>query len=89
MINEETEAWRKYRQDKANKRLKNLEYSTNLLKEKGIQFESHNFGKQLVILCAESKIDFYPSTGLWIERTTRYKNRGIRSLLAHINDKKE
>lgn len=50
MINEETESWRKYRQDKANKRIKNLEYSTNLLKEKGIQFESHNFGKQLVIL---------------------------------------
>ena len=79
MINEETMAWRKYRQDKAN----------NLLKEKGIQFESHNFGKQLVILCADPKIDFYPSTGLWIERTTLYKNRGIRSLLAHINNKKE
>ena len=89
MINEETMAWRKYRQDKANKRLKNLECSTNLLKEKGIQFESHNFGKHLVILCADPKIDFYLSTGLWIERTTLYKNRGIRSLLAHINNKKE
>lgn len=89
MINEETESWRKYRQDKANKRIKNLEYSTNLLKEKGIQFESHNFGKQLVILCVDPKIDFYPSTGLWVERTTRYMNRGILSLLAYINKKKE
>ena len=66
MINEETEAWRKYRQDKANKRLKNLEYSTNLLKEKGIQFESHNFGKQLVILCVDPKIDYGLSAQLVI-----------------------
>lgn len=76
---------RKQRQEKRNH---NKEQSTNLLKQAEISFESKNSGNHLIIL-STPKIDFYPSTGLWIARGVNKKRRGVLSLLKYINGMKQ
>lgn len=75
---------RKQRQEKRNH---NKEQSTNLLKQAEISFESKNSGNHLIILSIP-KIDFYPSTGLWIVRGVNKKRRGVLSLLKYIKEMK-
>ena len=66
------------RQDSQRRRAKNLDNSTNILKGKGINFESKNNGIHLII---DNEFDFYPSTGLFKSRKTGKKGRGVFSLL--------
>ena len=75
---------RKQRQEKRNH---NKEQSTNLLKQEEISFESKNSGNHLIIL-STPKIDFYPSTGLWIVRGENKKRRGVLFLLKYIKEMK-
>jgi hypothetical protein len=60
------------------KRKSNTINSTDLLIKFGIPFESKNYGAHLVVDC---NIDFWPSTGLFINRKTKKKGRGISNLL--------
>lgn len=73
---------RKIRQEK---RSCNKEQSTELLKQSGINFKSHNAGVHLEILAGNRVIDFWPSTGLWMVRGgSKYKHRGVRKLIEYI-----
>lgn len=69
---------RHYRQEK---RAGNQAFSSNLLREAGIAFTSHNGGVHLVITTAVATFDFWPSTGRVINRTTGTQHRGVRNLL--------
>jgi hypothetical protein len=60
------------------KRCSNTIHSTEILKRAGVQFESYNNGAHLIV---SGKFDFWPSTGLFIDRITRKRNRGIHNLL--------
>jgi hypothetical protein len=55
--------------------------STELLKARGVQFTDHNDGIHLVITHADRVVDFWPSTGKWIERAGSAKGRGVHALL--------
>lgn len=77
-INETTEMWNDYHNLRNNKKRDNQEYSTNLLKENDIPFESKNFGVHLIVM---NRWDFWPSTGLFIDRKNQRRNRGVRNLL--------
>ncbi len=68
------------RQDSQRRRIKNLDSSTKLLIEKGIKFESKNNGIHLIV----EDFDFYPSTGLFKNRKTGKKGRGVFSLIKQI-----
>ena len=85
-MSEMGELYRQIREKRQKKRRQNLEYSTEKLKQLNIEFESKNNGVHLVIK-SEPVIDFYPSTGLWIERETKHSKRGILSLLRHLGIK--
>ena len=61
------------------KRSKNKEWSTNFLREQGIEFKSFNNGVHLRI---EPSIDFWPSTGRWI--AGQYSRRGVKELVKFI-----
>lgn len=50
------------------KKRSNLARSTQLLRDRGIKFESSNGGVHLVIRNAGRVFDFWPSTGTWRER---------------------
>lgn len=67
------------------KRAMNRSYSPAMLRDFGIAFESKNGGAHLVV---NGRIDFWPGTGLWIDRGTGAKRRGVRNLIAHINGMK-
>jgi hypothetical protein len=59
------------------RRRSNTESSTLILKENEICFTSKNNGVHLIV----EDFDFYPSTGLFINRTTKERGRGIFNLL--------
>lgn len=59
------------------KKQSNLERSTTLLNAKGIEFESKNNGIHLIVRHGEQVFDFYPSTGLFINRVDKKQGRGV------------
>lgn len=63
------------------KRANNRQSSSELLKAKGVSFESKNNGAHLIV---DAKIDFWPGTGLFIDRRNNFKNRGIKNLLKQL-----
>jgi len=72
---------------KRDKKARNLAYSTQALKDHGITFTSHNNDNQLIITVKGArKIDFFPSTGLWIIRKTQERDRGLATLLAYYKE---
>lgn len=67
------------------KKASNLEFSTNELIKRGVQFESKNCGVHLVIESLDGLIDYWPSTGKFRLRSTGEYKRGLRRLLKHLD----
>lgn len=63
------------------KRRRNTEWSTLKLIREGVAFTSHNNGAHLVV---EERWDFWPSTGLYIDRVTGDRARGVHKLLKKV-----
>lgn len=72
------EVFSKLRELRKQKRESNTTHSTKLLIERGIRFQSKNGGAHLII---EDRVDFWPSTGLYIERKSGARGRGVANLL--------
>lgn len=80
------EDFRAYDQYSRMKKQANKQFSTNLLIEQGIIFESKNDGLHLVIRTRKGNINFFPSTGLY---NGAVKGRGVYNLLKEVcNDTK-
>ena len=77
------EFWNDVNVERKAKRASNLDYSTELLKENKINFISKNNGVHLIV---ENKYDFYPSTGLFINRENKKKKRGVKNLIKEIKE---
>lgn len=75
---EEIKAYREYISDKKER---NRAYSTNLLTENGIKFESKNDGLHLIIETSIGRVNFYPSTGLY---NGAISGRGVKNLLKDL-----
>ena len=75
---EDMKAYREYSRDKKER---NLAYSTALLMENGIQFESRNDGLHLLIETAKGRVNFFPSTGLY---NGALSGRGVKNLLKEL-----
>lgn len=63
------------------RRKNNRDHAPTVLQREGISYVSHNGGAHLVV---ESRFDYYPGTGLFIDRTTKTQHRGIRSLVQWV-----
>lgn len=73
-----------YRERERYSRMKkqaNKQYSTHLLIEQGIAFESRDNGLHLVIRTSRGNINFFPSTGLY---NGAVKGRGVFNLLEEL-----
>ncbi len=68
------------------KKLSNLEFSTKLLVDNGVDFESKNGGIHLIISHNNITADFWPSTGKFQIRGKGY-SRGVRSLFKGLGVK--
>lgn len=70
------------------KRRSNTEFSTELLRENGVAFTSHNAGAHLIVA---TRWDFWPSTGKYRERRGRpgkplRTGRGVRNLMKLLEE---
>ena len=75
------EEFRAYDRYSRMKKQANKQFSTNLLIEQGIIFESRNDGLHLVIRTRKGNINFFPSTGLY---NGAVKGRGVYNLLKEL-----
>ena len=78
------EVWKVRAQANAEKRAANRESSASILARAGVAFKANNFGAHLIVVHADRTVDFWPGTGLWIERGTKTRGRGVRRLLQHL-----
>jgi hypothetical protein len=82
--------WRDVRPDmrKKNmeKRASNRESSAKMLADSGVAFETKNSGAHLIVTASGRTVDFWPGTGLWIERGTSKQKRGVRRLIAELKN---
>ncbi len=72
-----TEAYDALKEERIDKRKRNTEASTRILRDEGIEFQSNNDGVHLVA----GPFDFWPSTGLFINRDTGKRGRGVFNLV--------
>jgi len=80
-VNETTEMWREHKEAGQKKRLDNKLHATERLTKLGIDFESKNFGVHIIVSNKNGFIDYWPSTGMFIQRFNSKRGRGISSLL--------
>ncbi len=85
-MSEMSEVFGSIRAESQQKRADNREASASLLTRAGAVFESKNAGAHLVVLSGPNVVDFWPGTGLWIVRGAQAKLRGVRKLIAFIEN---
>tara|TARA_R110000824_G_C15230756_1_gene678521 strand:- start:9817 stop:10074 length:258 start_codon:yes stop_codon:yes gene_type:complete len=66
------------------RRKSNTKNSTEILVEKGVNFVSKNNGIHLIV---ENRFDFYPSTGLFMNRENGKRGRGVFNLIKFCDEK--
>lgn len=81
-----TETYKALREHSREKKLNNKEFSTKLLDELGVDYESFNNGIHLRVLNDNEVIDFYPSTGTY-KIGNSYKRRGVMNMLKYMGIK--
>lgn len=82
-IGEAFEGWREMKQQK---RASNREHSTRLLTVAGINIEAiSNDGAHIIVNHRGHMVDFWPGTGLWIDRASKRKSRGVHNLIRHVS----
>lgn len=78
MASEMGDYWRDVNSFRQNKRRENMLSSTEILDRANISYSSHNGGVHLIVA---KRWDYWPSTGLFIDRQTKKQGRGIFNLL--------
>lgn len=69
-----------------NKRASNRDYSADLLKKNGIEFETKNGGVHLIVTHNGKIADFWPGTGKFNIRGGFGYQRGVRNLIKSLNE---
>ena len=85
------EVFKAMREASQEKRAFNRLRSADLLRSRGVEFKTSNYGSHLLVSHEGRVIDFWPGTGLWIDRSHPFsaiKGRGVRRLLAHMGKEK-
>ena len=70
-----------HREHSQAKRASNRERSTQVLVDRGVSFESKNHGAHLLVFHNGGVIDFWPGTGKFTNRTTKFTGRGVFHML--------
>ena len=78
------ETFQSLREMSQSKRATNRKESARLLTKRGIAFVVKNNGAHLIVQGRRSTIDFWPGTGLWIDRDTNTTGRGVQKLITFI-----
>lgn len=68
-----------YKEERKEKKKRNYDFSVNLLKEKWVKFKK-SWPSHVIL----ENFDFYPSTGLFINKKTKKRGRGVFNLLKQV-----
>jgi hypothetical protein len=77
------EIFRWWNKEKQANRERNRESSSKILDEYKIPYVSKNGGAHLIVM---DRIDFWPGTGLWMDRPTKTRRRGVFRLVKFIRE---
>lgn len=77
------EFWNDVRGYRQAKRAANTNSSTGIMERSGVPFVSKNNGAHLIVA---DRWDYWPSTGLFIDRQTKKKGRGVNNLLRSVQN---
>ena len=77
----DTDAYREKRKESQERRATYRENAEKILTENGIDFIQHTKAHYSI---QDRKYDLWPGTGLWIERATGKRGRGIFNLIKLI-----
>lgn len=75
-----------YRKARQQKRASNRDHSITVLDSEGIKCEVKNYGAHLIVRHGDVVIDYWPGTGLWIDRRDKLKRRGIKRLIVYVRN---
>jgi hypothetical protein len=78
------ETYRVMREASQAKRASNRNFSADLLRKAGVEFESKNRGAHLIVRHRDMIVDFWPGTGKWIPRGGGIPKRGVHGLLKYL-----
>lgn len=74
-----------HKEERAKKKEENYAYSKRLLEKSTFPFKEHDNGHFAVTSNSGVIYDFWATTGLFINRKTKYRGRGIKDLLKCLN----
>ena len=78
------EYYREQAEESKIRRRSNRENSAEILRSKGIRFQSRNIGAHLIVEYGGETVDFWPGTGKWIRRNRNHfpdQGRGVFGML--------
>ena len=76
--------WEYIKEEGRQRKERNKDWSTNRLKQLGIEFESCNDGVHLIVSHNGKVADFWPSTGKYKLRDQSEYKRGIKKLIKDL-----
>ena len=81
MTSEIGETFKALRESSRSRRANNRSKSADMLRAAGVAFVERNGGAHLIVA---GRWDAWPGTGLWIDRTTKERGRGVRELIRAV-----
>lgn len=78
MTSEIGETFTALRERSRARRANNRSKSADMLRAAGVAFVARNGGAHLIVA---GRWDAWPGTGLWVDRTTKERGRGVRELI--------
>jgi hypothetical protein len=89
-MGEMADLFQEWREHKRAKRASNTEQSVQALEDAGVSFVYLNGRTHLLVVAADKTvIDFWPSTGLWMERNTGVRHRGVFRLISRCGTQRK
>lgn len=76
LIEQEIQGFSYDKQERIEKKKRNYNFSVNLLTEKWVKFKK-SWPSHIIL----ENFDFYPSTGLFINKKTKKRGRGVYNLI--------
>lgn len=75
------EDWAEYKEERKQKKWRNLDWSLKFLQEQGIEYQTLNAGGAHYRVVG---VDFWPTTGKFYDNRNGQKGRGVKELLKYI-----
>jgi hypothetical protein len=75
------EDWAALKKEGKRRRANNRKRCPDRLTQANIRFDTRNEGAHLIVYADSGTIDYWPGTGLWIDRKTHRTGRGVKGLI--------